>query len=408
MMEILFLAHRIPFPPDRGDKIRSHHVLRCLSAMAQVHLGCFADDPEDRACEGDLAAMATSHLLLERRKSLPVAGLEALAGGLPISVTAFRDHRMTRWVEKTLRERPITAIYLFSGQMGQYVPDDFSGRVIADLVDVDSAKFEAYGAAGRGFRAWMERREGRLLRAEESRIARRSHTTLLVSEAEAALFRQRLDDPQCAVAALGNGIDSAFYDPAVVIPEPEMAGWPAPRLVFTGQMDYAPNIAAAERAIGRIMPLVRKRFPGASFHVVGRNPPASLTRHDGRDGIRIWGRVADVRPFLAAADMALVPLEIARGVQNKVLEAMSMGLPVVLSPGAATGIAAQDGREFLVGTDDAALAEAICALAAAPSRARSIGLAARGWIDAHAGWPAALAGLPALLGLSKPGISDAA
>ena len=115
-----------------------------------------------------------------------------------------------------------------------------------------------------------------------------------------------------------------------------------------------------------------------------------------------------MRPFLAAADMALVPLEIARGVQNKVLEAMSMGLPVVLSPGAATGIAAQDGREFLVGTDDAALAEAICALAAAPSRARSIGLAARGWIDAHAGWPAALAGLPALLGLSKPGISDAA
>lgn len=407
-MEILFLAHRIPFPPDRGDKIRSHHVLRCLSGMAQVHVGCFADDPEDRASEGDLAAMATSHLLLERSKSLPLAGIEALAGGQPISVTAFRDRRMARWVEKTLRDRPIGAIYVFSGQMGQYVPDSFSGRVITDLVDVDSAKFEAYGAAGQGFRAWMERREGRLLRAEESRIARRSHTTLLVSEAEAALFRERLNDPRCPVAALGNGIDSALYDPASVAPEPEMAGFAAPRLIFTGQMDYAPNIAAAERAIERIMPLVRKRLPEASFHVVGRNPPISLTRHDGQGGIRIWGRVADVRPFLAAADMALVPLEIARGVQNKVLEAMSMGLPVVLSPGAATGILAQDGRDFLVGMDDTALADAICALADAPSRARSMGLAARGWIDAHAGWPAALAVLPELLGLSMPGVSDAA
>lgn len=407
-MELLFLAHRIPFPPDRGDKIRSHHILKALARLAPVHVGCFADDPADRASEGDLATLATSHLLLDRGKSLAWAGLEALARGAPLSVTAFHDARMARWVAETLRTRPIGAIYLFSGQVAQYVPADFAGRVIADLVDVDSAKFEAYGAQGRGFRAWMERREGRLLAAEEARIARRAAATLLVSAAEAALFRERLADPSCTVLPLGNGIDSRLYDPATVAPEPCMAAMPGPRLIFTGQMDYAPNIAAAERAIERIMPLVRARFPTASFHVVGRNPPPSLVARDGRDGIRIWGRVDDVRPFLAAADMALVPLDIARGVQNKVLEAMSMGLPVVLSPGAATGITAGPGRDFAVAESDADLADAVCALARDPDRARAMGRDARCWIEAHAGWDAALAPLPRLMGFDAAGLSDAA
>jgi len=407
-MELLFLAHRIPFPPDRGDKIRSHHILKALARLAPIHVGCFADDPADRASEGDLASLATSHLLIDRGKSLARAGLEALARGAPLSVTAFHDARMARWVAEILRTRPIGAIYLFSGQVAQYVPANFRGRVIADLVDVDSAKFEAYGAQGHGFRAWMERREARLLAAEEARIARRAHATLLVSDAEAALFRKRLADPSCTVEALGNGIDSDLYDPAKVIPDPRMAAMPGPRLIFTGQMDYAPNVAAVERAIARIMPSVRAAFPNASLHVVGRNPPPSLAAHDGRDGIRIWGRVDDVRPFLAAADMALVPLEIARGVQNKVLEAMSMALPVVLSTGAATGIAAAHGREFLTGDSDAALSKAICALAADPARAHSLGQAARSWIEAHAGWVAALESLPRLTGFDRPDFSDAA
>ncbi|XJJ60256.1 TIGR03087 family PEP-CTERM/XrtA system glycosyltransferase [Novosphingobium sp. BL-8H] len=406
-MEILFLAHRIPFPPDRGDKIRSHHILKALARLAPVHVGCFADDPADRASEGDLAQLATSHLLLDRGKSLARAGLESLARGAPLSVTAFHDARMARWVAETLRTRPIGAIYLFSGQAGQYVPADFAGRVVADLVDVDSAKFEAYGANGRGFRAWMERREGRLLAAEEARIARRAAATLLVSEAEAALFRARLADPSCTVRALGNGIDSDLYDPAKVAPEPRMAALPGPRLIFTGQMDYAPNIAAVERAITRIMPVVRASFPDASLHVVGRNPPSSLVARDGHDGIRVWGRVDDVRPFLAAADMALVPLEIARGVQNKVLEAMSMGLPVVLSPGAATGIPAGQGA-FSVADSDAALAAAVCTLAGDPARAATMGRNARSWIEANAGWQAALASLPGLMGCKPAGLSDAA
>lgn len=181
-----------------------------------------------------------------------------------------------------------------------------------------------------------------------------------------------------------------------------------PRLVFTGQMDYAPNIEAVERAMDRILPLVRARLPQASLHVVGRNPPASLLARHGREGVHVWGRVADIRPWLAAADLALVPLEIARGVQNKVLEAMAMALPSVLSTGAATGIDAVDGRDFAIAESDEALAERVLALSCDRDRARNMGQAARAWILANASWEAALADLPHMLDLSQESLTDAA
>lgn len=408
MSEILFLAHRIPFPPDRGDKIRSHHVLKALAALAPVHVATFADDPQDRAHEPELAAVASSHRLIDRTRPLPLSALQSLATGAPLGLVAFGSRALRAYVAEVLASRPISMIYVFSGQMGQYVPADFAGRVVADLVDVDSAKFEAYGAAHGGPRAWMERREGRLLAMEEARIEARADATLLISEAEAALLRARLPGPSPRVHAMGNGIDAGVFDAATVLPEPAMAATGAPRLIFTGQMDYAPNHEAVMRAIERVLPRVRAVLPEASFHVVGRNPLPALRAKDGVDGVRVWGRVEDVRPFLAAADLALVPLTIARGVQNKVLEAMAMGLPVVLSPGAATGIAARDGSDFAVAEDDAALADAVIALARDPARMLAMGSAARTWILAHASWPAALARLPEHLGLAHSDLSNAA
>lgn len=411
MGEILFLSHRVPFPPDRGDKIRSHHVLKALARLAPVHVATFADDEQDHQFEADLAQLTASYRLVHRRKPLPLAGAQALAAGKPLSLTAFHDSRLERYVHDVLASHDVDVIYVFSGQMVQYVPAGFRGRVIADLVDVDSAKFEAYATKGRGLRAWMERREAKLLRAEEARIARTCYQTLLISKAEANLLRSRLpgsDDPQIRVCAMGNGMDSDHFDPAQVKPEPGMIVSGAPRLIFTGQMDYPPNIEAVMRAIDRIMPRVRAACPQASLHVVGRNPSPALKARGGRDGVEIWGRVDDIRPWLAAADIALVPLEIARGVQNKVLEAMAMNLPVVLSPEAATGIDGVDGRDFLIAGSDEQLADAIVSLAGDPIRTHAMGVAARGWIIANASWDAALAQLPGYLGLGHRGLSDAA
>jgi glycosyltransferase involved in cell wall biosynthesis len=232
-----------------------------------------------------------------------------------------------------------------------------------------------------------------------------------VSEPEAALFRERLAPPAAVherVRALGNGIDAGYYDPAMVGAEPRLSSGQGPNLIFTGQMDYPPNVAAVVRAGTRIMPLVRAACPEASFHVVGRRPSPEVLALDGVNGCRVWGRVEDVRPFLRAADAALVPLEIARGVQNKVLEAMAMALPVVASAAAATGISATPGETIATGRSDAELAEAVIALSRDP-RATAMGQGARARVMAAHDWPAMLAGLPGLLGMgSAIGVRDAA
>ncbi|MDZ4308056.1 TIGR03087 family PEP-CTERM/XrtA system glycosyltransferase [Allopontixanthobacter sp.] len=402
MGEILFLAHRIPFPPDRGDKIRSHHLLKALADIAPVHVGCFADTDSDLAHEPLLAEISASHCLIRRRKSMARAGFEALAFHKPVSLTAFDHPDMRAWVRYALAANPIDTIFVFSGQMGQYVPADFAGRVVVDLCDVDSAKFEAYAASGRLPRRWIDAREGVLLATEEARLAQRADRTLLVSTAEAALFRSRIPAGSAdKVIALGNGIDAGFFDPQSARPHPDLENTPGPHFVFTGQMDYAPNVAAAQRMISRLLPPIRKIHPGAQFHVVGRAPGPRLMAQDGQGGVRVWGEVPDVRPFLSAADIVIAPLEIARGVQNKVLEAMAMARPVLLTSEAAVGIDAEDGHHFAIAdTDDALVARALALLDDAAETAK-MAAAARRYVTEHQSWAATLAHLGPIIG--KPG-----
>ncbi|MBB4858524.1 sugar transferase (PEP-CTERM/EpsH1 system associated) [Novosphingobium chloroacetimidivorans] len=406
MSEILFIAHRIPFPPDRGDKIRSHNVLKHLADLAPVHVATFADDALDYAEEGALAAVAASHCLVHRSKPLALAAAEAMVTGKPISLTAFHSRALADYIRTTLKTRPISTIYGFSGQMGQYVPQDFQGRVIADFVDVDSAKFEAYAKRDGGLKGWAENREARLLRAEEARFAGRADVSLLISDEEAALFRLR-SGGAARVCTLPNGIDNQAFDPGEVRPEPQLAELPYPRLIFTGQMDYAPNVDACVRAVTRILPRIREAFPQASFHIVGRNPAERLSALASQ-GVHVWGRVPEVQPWLAASDLALVPLEIGRGVQNKVLEAMAMALPVVLTPEAATGIGARDGAQLSIASDDDALAAACIALLQDLPHARSMGRAAREYVVGHASWSAALADLTQLAGYAPMAARDVA
>jgi sugar transferase (PEP-CTERM/EpsH1 system associated) len=400
--EILFLAHRVPYPPDRGDKIRSHHLLRALAERAPVHVGCFGETDADMAADEALAQIATSHRLVRRTKPLPQAGLEALASGQPVSLTAFDSPALRSWVDATLAQRPVDTVFVFSGQMGQYVPADFAGRVVIDLCDVDSAKFADYACDHFWPRAVLDRREARLLALEEERLVRRADATLLVSEAEADLLRARLAPAEAAkVAALGNGIDTALFDPLAVEPHPALLAAAGPHFVFTGQMDYPPNVAAVERVAERLLPAIRTRHPGASFHVVGRAPTERVLALDGTGGVCVWGEVPDVRPFVLAADLVLAPLTLARGVQNKVLEAMAMARPVVLSEEAATGIAAVDGEHFAIGRDDIQLVQTILTLLDHPRRAAAMGRAARDLVVARMGWAATLAPLGELVG--RPG-----
>lgn len=395
--EILFLAHRVPFPPNRGDKIRSHHLLRKLASMARVHVGCFAENSEDRASVKDLAQHSASHRVVQRSKPLVLAGAQAVLTGKPVSLTAFHSDHLAKWVQRMVAERPIAAIVVFSGQMGQYIPAHFQGRVIIDLCDVDSAKFEGYAASGQ--RVWLNAREGRLLAAEEERLARRCDATVLITPSEAALFESRVSDPSgISTHVIGNGIDADLFDYRNVNAHTQLSGQAGPHFVFTGQMDYQPNEAAALWAIEHFLPAARTRYPGAVFHIVGRNPTRALMRHEATPGVRISGEVPDVRPFLAGATCVLAPLRIARGVQNKVLEAMAMARPVMLTPDAATGIDACDGEHFMVATADArVMLDRFDALMRATGAAEQMGKAARQYVLAHHAWDAMLAPLEKLV-----------
>lgn len=395
MGEILFLAHRVPFPPDRGDRIRSHHLLKALARLAPVHVGCFGEG--DKEAEAALAGVAASHCVAARSKPLALAGIEAVLAGKPVSLTAFHSARLADWVRHTIASRPISAIVVFSGQMGQYVPEDFAGRVVIDLCDVDSAKFASYAEAGE--RVWLNAREARLLAREEERLGARADATILISEAEAALYRSRLVTPdKVNVEVIGNGIDAAFFDSAITAPHPAIGQQPGPHFVFTGQMDYRPNEQASLWVIEALLPKLRAHLPQAMFHVVGRNPTRALMAHHGTPGVHVWGGVPDVRPFIAAADAVLAPLLIARGVQNKVLEAMAMARPLVASAAAAEGIDHSD--TIRVGTTVGEIADHITALIEDPAAAHALGLAARVQVLKRYGWSARLSALDPVLGRS--------
>lgn len=395
--EILFLAHRVPYPPDRGDKMRSYHILKHLAGLAPVHLATFADDDEDVAHADALRPLLRSLHVEKRARSTPVAAMRALSAGRPISVEAFASRSMQQAVDGVLASGNVTTVVAFSGQMAQFVPSR-PGRFVMDFVDVDSAKFAAYaGTAPRALR-WLHAREARLLARYEHSVARRADLSLFVSTEEAAAFRAGGGMDTASVATLENGIDLAYYDPTATFDlRPEGAPAERPLIVFTGQMDYRPNIDAVTGFAADVLPAVRARHPDARFAIVGRKPDAALRRLGGRDGVIVTGAVPDVRGWIAAADVIVAPLSIARGIQNKVLEGMAMARPVVASPAAFAGIDAVPGQDLVV-APPSEMAAAILDLIARLDRAAAIGRAARSLVERRYGWDARLRPLTAMIG----------
>ena len=383
-MDILFLAHRVPFPPDRGDKIRSFNVLRYLAARARVHLVAFAEDAADLDPAVSFTTELASCTVLPRTKSRARAAMAALATGRPVSLTAFADPAMRRAVAATMASHSIDAVYCFSGQMAQYLPPDV--RAVMDFVDVDSAKFTAFATTGSPFMRPLMRREGRLLAVYERDIAAKVEASTFVSDAEAALFRA--GGGQGRVLTIENGIDACAFDPDVVEP----VASPHPLVVFTGQMDYRPNVEAVIWFAADILP----HLSDARFAIVGRAPTRAVQAL-ASDRVIVTGAVPDVRGWLAAADVCVAPLKLARGIQNKVLEAMAMARPVVATSAAAEGI--DHAGTIRLADDPAGFAAEVAALLGDRAAGMRLGAAARAQVLRRYDWAARLAPLDALLGL---------
>lgn len=398
--DILFLVHRAPWPPDRGDRIRSWHMVEALLRLGPVHVAALADNRADAdAARNKLEPLCASVHIAERQRSRATALMSALWHDRPASVEAFVDGSLHTRVRELVASGSIDRIVAFSSQMAQYVPDDFSGRFLMDFVDVDSAKFEQFGTEAPLWSpmGWVQRREGRLLARYEAQVARRADWSSFVSAAEAQLFRQRSGLGEGKVHALDNGIDLARFSPdGDWVPlDPAMIG-KEPLIVFTGQMDYQPNIDAVAHFARQILPAIRE-VAAARFAIVGRAPTAEVRALAALSGVHVTGEVPDTRPWLAAADVVVAPLQLARGVQNKLLEAMAMGRAIVASPGAAEGIDAENGRHLIVADGAKDTADAVLALIADPARRATLGSAARARMVDRYAWEATLAPLGAWL-----------
>jgi len=400
MAEILFLVHRAPWPPDRGDRIRSWHMFQALAKLAPVHVAALADTKADAAIAHEKMAPLCKTLAIEVRDvSRPLALAQAVFRGEPVSNRLFRNAALAEHVGALMALGTVTHIVAFSGQMAQYLPKDFGGPVLMDFVDVDSAKFATYAEQDkRQPLNWVHAREARKLGAFEAKVARGVDTSLFVSEAEAALFRLQSGLAGDRVRAVENGIDTDRFDP--VRPFSAVGEGEGPLAVFTGQMDYRPNIDAVHWFVADILPLIRAVHPAARFAIVGRAPSEAVRALGVIPGVIVTGEVPDVRPWLAAADAVVAPLLLARGVQNKLLEAMAMARPVVASAAAATGIDATPDEHLLVADDAEAMAAGVVRLFDDPAGADRMGRAARERMIARYGWDARLAPLAGLLGLA--------
>ncbi|MCD6671528.1 MAG: TIGR03087 family PEP-CTERM/XrtA system glycosyltransferase [Burkholderiaceae bacterium] len=375
---LLMLVHRIPYPPNKGDKIRSYHLLRHLAAQHAVHLGAFVDDPQDWEHRAALQGLCASlELVALRPLARRVRSLWGFATGEALSLPYYRVPELQRWVDETILRQRITHVVVFSSTMAQYVQGSrYAGlRRVADLCDVDSDKWRQYAEGHRGPARWIYAREANRLLAFERAIAREFDATLFVTQAEADLFRSLAPESAPRIGHFDNGVDTEYFDPQIGFASPyskadatglaQPAVGSAPIVVFTGAMDYWANVDAVEWFVEQVWPHVRACRPGARFFIVGSNPTPAVCALEAHDGVQVTGRVPDVRPYLAHADVAVAPLRIARGTQNKVLEALAMAKPVVCTSAAASGLNLPMDNGFRVHDDGKAFAEAVVALAAA-------------------------------------------
>jgi sugar transferase (PEP-CTERM/EpsH1 system associated) len=393
---LLYLAHRIPYPPNKGDKVRSFNLLRYLSTRYRVLLGTFVDDPADWQHVERLREWCDElHCEPLAPRQARIASLRGLLIGEALSLPYYRNVNLANWVKDTLTRNQARHAVVFSSPMAQYL-EGFSGlHIVADYCDVDSAKWTAYADSHRGPLGWLYRREGRCLLAYERSAAANMAAVTFVSEDESDLFRRLAPESAARVHAISNGVDAAFFAPGDSFASPYQSDEKA--VVFTGAMDYWPNVDAVKWFASEVWPEVQRREPAARFFIVGMNPSAEVKALGADPNIRITGTVPNIRPYLQHAAVIVAPLRIARGIQNKVLEAMAMQKAVVASSDAATGIDAQRGEELVVVDDMGATAKAVYELLSQPERALEIGRRARACVLARYSWEAHLRKLDPLL-----------
>lgn len=392
---LLYLTHRVPFPPNRGDRIRTYNILRFLAERADVSLVACADEPVSPE------TLATLRSLCRQVELVPIdpwqrwlrAGLSFL-GGRSITVGAFHSPAIDAAIARIARSTAIDRVLTSSSAFAQALRHPSLNHIPAwvDLIDVDSQKWRDYAQARRGPKAWIYGAEARRLEALEAELATCTRGVFVVSETEADLLRAFC--PSARVEAIGNGVDVDFFAPREVPTRPD--------IVFVGVLDYLPNVDAAVWFGREIWPAIHAARPDSRFRIVGRSPAPAVQELASVPGIDLIGPVPDVRPYVAEAQIVAAPLRIARGVQNKILEAMAMGKPVISTSRPLQGLALTPGVHCLTADAPAQWRDAVHLLLDQPLVRSAMGAAAWSYTQTHHRWEACLAPLQHHLNLPKP------
>jgi polysaccharide biosynthesis protein PslH len=390
-VKILYLCHRIPYPPDKGDKIRAFHQVRSLARRHEVDLFTLADDARDLAHEPVLREYCREIRIVRlnprraRFRSLPYFLTKQ-----PLTVPFFYSPELRAEVSKAAVSRSYDRVLVYSSAMAQYVDFQRDIPVVTDLVDVDSDKWLQYAKFSRWPWAAVYRREGRALREYEKEICNKSTCVVVTTDREASLVREIARDTR--VWVIPNGVDTGYFQPA-----PQSSGSPVPTIGFTGDMSYFPNAQAVCYLAREVLPLVRERVPETRFLIVGRNPSPDVRRLAAIEGVEVTGFVPDVRDYFARMQVAVAPFSIAAGIQNKILEAMASAIPVVATARAAQGLAPRVAGAVEIAHGAETMAAAIVDLLRQPALAREKGMEGRRRVEAEYRWEESLARLEQLL-----------
>ena len=406
MKRLLFISHRVPYPPDKGERIRSFHDIRALSEHFQVTLASLSlDESETQAAEALKTWCQTILIAPTTRTRALVRGALAVLRGRSATQGFYQSNRLLRMILAEAARKPFDLTLVCSSAMAPCLWQIPCPARVTDLVDVDSAKWTAYARELSQPRHWLYTREADEVASLEQEACRLSDAVVVVTGSEAVLLgnaRGRrcplpmTQEMRDKIKAVGNGVDCEYFDLSAVEPahiENTRGQNAHATLVFTGTMDYRPNVQAVCWFVKNVWPGLKREAPELCFLIVGRQPTREVRRLAQIPGIHVTGTVADVRPYLAAASVAVFPLQMSPGIPNKLLEALAAGRPTVASPCAIEGLDLQVGQHLLQAQTPDQWRHQVLALLADATRREQLGRQGRLQVREHFTWEQQLAPL---------------